>query len=75
MSTRKWCDWDIRCLIFHERGWILPTRRILELSIVTALLVRPAFGLARIWATKTLGTKRNGTISHSVAEIVAVVIG
>lgn len=53
----------------------MPTRRILELSIVTALLVRPAFGLVRIWASKTLGTQKNGTVLHSVAEIAAVVIG
>ena len=52
----------------------MPTRRILELSIVVAILVRPAFGLVHLWAAKTLKTQQPGTIMHGAAEIVTVII-
>jgi hypothetical protein len=52
----------------------MPTRRILELAIVTAILVRPAFGLIHLWGKKTLDAQPQGSISHSIAEIVTVII-
>lgn len=52
----------------------MPTRRIFELMVVTAVLVRPAFGLIHLWAAKTLGTQQEGTIMHGIAEVVTVVI-
>jgi len=52
----------------------MPTRRIFELMIVTALLARPAFGLIHLWAAKTLGTQDPGSVAHGVAEIVTVLI-
>jgi hypothetical protein len=52
----------------------MPTRRIFELTIVTAILVRPAFGLIHLWAAKTLGTQQQGSIMHGIAEVVTVVI-
>lgn len=52
----------------------MPTRRIFELCIVTAILVRPAFGLIHLWAAKTLGTQSPGSVGHGVAEIVTVII-
>jgi hypothetical protein len=52
----------------------MPTRRIFELMLVTAVLVRPAFGLIHLWARKTLDNQEPGTILHGVAEIVTVII-
>lgn len=52
----------------------MPTRRIMELTIVVAILVRPAFGLVHLWAAKTLGTQQPGSLAHGVAEIVTVII-
>lgn len=52
----------------------MPTRRIFELMIVVALAVRPAFGLAHLWAVKALGTTADDTIVHKTAEIVSVIV-
>lgn len=52
----------------------MPTRRILELMVVVAIAVRPAFGLARLWATKTFQTSPPGTVKHGTAEIVSVIV-
>lgn len=46
----------------------------MELTIVVAILVRPAFGLVHLWAAKTLGTQQPGSLAHGVAEIVTVII-
>lgn len=50
----------------------MPTRRIFELAIVTAILARPAFGLVDLWARKTLGTSQPGSVSHGAAEVLVV---
>jgi len=50
----------------------VPTRRIMELTVLTVIAVRPAFGLARLWASKTLASTTRGNILHGVAEIVTV---
>lgn len=52
----------------------MPTRRIFELAIVTAILARPAFGLIHLWALKTLNTTTEGSLLHGVAEIVTVLV-
>lgn len=49
----------------------MPTRRIMELTVLTVIAVRPAFGLARLWASKTL-TEQRGPVLRGVAEIVTV---
>lgn len=51
----------------------MPTRRIMEVSAVVAILLRPIFGLVRMWAGKTMRETDNGSISHGAAEIAAVV--
>lgn len=51
----------------------MPTRRILELTVVVAIAVRPVWGLARLWATKTFLTKNPGTVQYGTAEIVSAV--
>lgn len=50
----------------------MPTRRIMELTILTVVAMRPAFGLARLWAAKTLADTQRGNVLHGVAEIVTV---
>jgi hypothetical protein len=52
----------------------MPTRRIFELAIVTAILARPAFGLIHLWALKTLSTTPDDSIMHGAAEIVTVLV-
>jgi hypothetical protein len=52
----------------------MPTRRIMELVIVTDVLLQPVKGMARIWAHKTLGTTQPGSILHGIAEIVVIMV-
>jgi hypothetical protein len=52
----------------------VPTRRILALVIVTAVLVRPVLGSAKLWATRHLAESEHGTVAHGAAEIMAVVL-
>lgn len=53
----------------------MPTRRILELVVVTGLLMEPIVGLARLWTTKALRETRPGSLSHGTAELGAVIFG
>jgi hypothetical protein len=50
----------------------VPTRRIMELIVVTDVLLRPVFGTVRIWAHKKLGTSQPGGIIHGVAEVLVI---
>lgn len=52
----------------------MPTRRIFELTLLEILLARPAFGTARLWAHKTLGSSQPGSVLHGVAEILVVIL-
>lgn len=52
----------------------MPTRRILEVAVITVILMRPIFGLSRMWASKTMYVTQPGSLSHGVAEVVAVVM-
>ena len=52
----------------------MPTRRTLELVIVTVLLVQPVFGMAKLWAIKTMGTAKEGSALHAAAEIGSVIL-
>jgi hypothetical protein len=51
----------------------MPTRRIFEVALIGAILLHPLMGLARLWAAKTLLVTNAGSVSHGVAEVVAVV--
>lgn len=50
----------------------MPTRRILEVAVVTVLLMKPVEALGKLWAQKTLATTQTG-LAHSVAEVVNVI--
>lgn len=52
----------------------MPTRRILELVIVAGLAMKPAFGLAKLWATKAFMSSPPGTVTHGAAEVLSVVL-
>lgn len=51
----------------------MPTRRIFEVALAVTLLAHPAFGLFRLWATKTLGTQTPDSWSYKVAEVITVI--
>lgn len=50
----------------------MPTRRILETTLIAIALARPVFGSMRLWAVKTMQNTSPGTAIHTVAEVVAV---
>lgn len=50
----------------------MPTRRIVETTIIVVALTRPIFGTMRLWAVKTMQNTSPGTALHTVAEVVAV---
>ena len=51
----------------------MPSRRTMELVVITVVLMQPVFALAKIWATKTLGSTQPGSVAHGTAEIVNLV--
>lgn len=44
----------------------------MEVAVITAILLHPVMGMVRLWAAKTLGASPPGSVSHGVAEVVAV---
>ena len=53
----------------------MPTRRTMELIVITVVLMKPAFGVIRLWNSKTLGSYPPGTVPHTIAATGAVVFG
>ncbi len=51
----------------------MPTRRILELTVLVVIGTHLAFGLPKLWAGKTLADTAPGSAMHTLAEITAVV--
>ena len=51
----------------------MPTKRTMELIVITVLLMKPVTALGRLWAHKTLGTSSPGSVSYGTAEIVSVI--
>lgn len=51
----------------------MPTRRTLELIVVTIIAVHPVFALVKLWSHKTVATTPPGSVAHGVAEIGNVV--
>lgn len=50
----------------------MPTRRTMELVVVTVVLLHPVIRMARIWAHKHLATSNNPA-TGVVAEVIATV--
>jgi len=51
----------------------MPTRRTLELIVVTVIAVKPVFGLIRLWSAKTLAQTPPSSVSHKAAEVAHIV--
>jgi hypothetical protein len=49
-------------------------RRILEGILVTTVLARPVFGSIRLWSVKTMHNTTPGTVLHTFAEVVAILL-
>lgn len=47
----------------------MPTRRTMELIVVSVLAMRPVFAVVKLWSHKTLATAPEGSVAHGVAEI------
>lgn len=50
----------------------MPTRRTMELVVVTVVLLHPVIRMARIWAAKHLATSTN-PVTTTAAETIAAV--
>jgi hypothetical protein len=51
----------------------MPTRRVMELTIVTVILLHPVIRMAHIWAAKHLATSDNpgtGTAAEVILQVV-----
>jgi len=51
----------------------MPTRRTLELIVITVVLLHPVAALVKLWSHKTLATAPEGSVSHRAAEIGSVI--
>ena len=52
----------------------MPTRRIMELIIVTNVLFLPAKSTVRLWGKKQLAVRQPGTFMHGLGEAVVAVL-
>jgi len=52
----------------------VPTRRIMELVIITTVLIFPARATVRLWAKRQLGSQPEGTLLHGIGEVVVTVL-
>lgn len=51
----------------------MPTRRTLELMVVTVVLMAPVLAMAKLWSVKTMATAKEGSVLHGAAEIGSVI--
>jgi hypothetical protein len=51
----------------------MPTRRTLELIVVSVIAMKPVFGMVKLWSIRTLATAPRGTVLHGAAEIGSVI--
>lgn len=52
----------------------MPTRRIMELVIVTNILFWPARSTVKLWGRKQLATHDPGDFMHGVGEVVVTLL-
>lgn len=50
----------------------MPSRRTMELVIVTVVLLHPVIRMAHLWAAKHLATSSN-PVTGTVAEVISVI--
>jgi hypothetical protein len=51
----------------------MPTRRTLELVVITVLALQPTMAMVKLWSIKTLATAPQGSVLHGVAELGSVI--
>lgn len=51
----------------------MPTRRTMELIVITVVLLHPVVALAKLWSHKTLAQSPEGSVAHGTAQIVSVI--
>jgi len=52
----------------------MPTRRIMELTVIIGFLLFPATRVVRLWAKRQLGSQPEGSIMHGVGQVVVTVL-
>jgi hypothetical protein len=52
----------------------MPTRRTLELIVVTVIALQPVMGMAKLWSIRTLAVAPQGSVLHGIAEIGSVIL-
>ena len=57
----------------HGKGAGMPTRRTMELIVITVVLLHPVIRMAHIWAAKHLATSDNSATA-TVAEVISTVV-
>ena len=51
----------------------MPSRRTLELIVITILATKPVFGMVKLWSIRTLATAPAGSVLHGAAELGSVI--
>lgn len=51
----------------------MPSRRTLELVVITVIALQPIMAMVKLWSIRTLATAPSGSVMHGVAEIGSVV--
>ena len=52
----------------------MPTRRIVELVVITSVLLWPAQGVVKLWARKALNQYPAGHTVHGVGEVLVTIL-
>lgn len=52
----------------------MPSRRIMEVTVLTIVLMRPVFGMLHVEMRRLLDSQQPGSILHGIAEVGTVVL-
>lgn len=52
----------------------MPTRRIMELTLITIVLWDLGKGTLRLWTRKTWNATQPGSVTHSAAELASIFV-
>jgi hypothetical protein len=52
----------------------MPTRRIMELTVVVGALLWPARATVRTWGRKQLATAQPGSVRYGVGEVIVTIV-
>lgn len=72
MMPDSFMPWVMPSIRQTEEG-LVPTRRTLELVVITVLLVQPVFAMAKLWSIRALAQTSQGSVLHGVAELGSVI--